>query len=137
MSDLVSRQRAVEKTKARYEGKVCDWKTGVTCVRLARDHLRNMGHKPPTLPRFRSLLGAKKSMARRGWEDVAAMLDSMLPRIPAARLLPGDLVVVPGEGIDAIFVSAGFARFFGWRADLPELVMIELDLDEVLGAWRL
>ncbi|RDC66559.1 hypothetical protein HME9302_00010 [Alteripontixanthobacter maritimus] len=48
--ELERRRVATEKTLTRYRGKAFDWKTGVTCVHLARVHLKNMGHKPQTMP---------------------------------------------------------------------------------------
>ena len=118
LMELVRRRAATERTLARYRKKVFDWSKGITCVHLARAHLRNMGHKPETLPRFRSALGAKKALQERGFESVTGMLDSMLPRIAPAQMMLGDLAVVPGEGgLDAIFVCAGPLKVFGWRED--------------------
>lgn len=135
--DLVRRRAATEKTLKRYRGKVFDWAKGITCVHLARHHLRNMGHKPETLPRFRSPLAAKKALKEREWDSVTAMLDSMLPRIAPAHMMLGDLAVVPGDnGLDAIFVCAGPLKVFGWREDEPALVLLDIGLDELTGAWR-
>ena len=65
--ELERRRLATLKTIERYQGKAFDWSKGVTCVHLARFHLRNMAHKPPSIPRFRSLHGAKAAMKERGW----------------------------------------------------------------------
>jgi hypothetical protein len=135
--EMERRRVATEKTRKRYRGKVFDWSRGITCVHLARQHLRNMGHKPETLPRFRSALGAKRALKERGWPSVTAMLDEMLPRIAPAQMMLGDLAVVPGEGgMDAIFVCAGPLKVFGWRDDAPEMVLLDIGLDELTGAWR-
>lgn len=135
--ELERRRVATEKTLKRYRGKVFDWSKGVTCVHLARFHLRNMGHKPETLPRFRSALSAKKALKERGWESVEAMLDSMMPRIAPAQMLLGDLAVVPGqEGLDCILVSAGPLKLMGWHPETGEFVLYDGGLDEVTGAWR-
>ena len=135
--ELERRRIATQKTLDRYRGKVFDWAKGITCVHLARYHLRNMGHKVPTLPRFRSALGAKKALKEREWDSVADMLDSMFARIAPAEMLIGDLAIVPGEaGMDAIFVCAGPLKVFGWREDAPALVILDISLDESTGAWR-
>lgn len=135
--ELERRRVATEKTLDRYRGKVFDWSKGVTCVHLARFHLRNMGHKPETLPRFRSALGAKKALKERGWSSVADMLDSMMPRIAPAQMVLGDLAIVPGDaGLDSIFICAGPLKVFGWREDRPDLVVLDVGLDELTGAWR-
>ena len=136
--DLIRRQQATEKTLARYRGKAFDWRTGVTCVHLARYHLRAMGHRPPTVPRVRSLLAARRALESRGWADCAAMLDAMLPRIAPAEMLMGDLAAVPSDdgGIGAIFVCAGPHKLIGWREDAPALVVLDVDLGDLVGAWR-
>lgn len=135
--ELERRRVATQKTLDRYRGKVFDWSKGITCVHLARYHLRNMGNKVPTLPRFRSALGAKKALKERGWDSVEAMLDSMFQRVAPAELLLGDLAIVPGDnGMDAIFVCAGPLKLFGWREDAPALVLLDVDLDQLTGAWR-
>lgn len=131
------RRVATEATLARYRGKEFDWGKGITCVHLARFHMRNMGHRPSAIPRFRSAHGAKGALKERGWTSVADMLDSMLPRIAPAHMLLGDLAIVPGAGgLDAVFICAGPRKVFGWREDAPELVVLDLSLDEVTGAWR-
>lgn len=135
--EMERRRVATEKTLKRYRGKVFDWSNGITCVHLARFHLRNMGHHPETLPRFRSALSAKKALKERNWNSVAEMLDSMFPRIAPAQMMLGDLAIVPGDaGLDAIFVCAGPLKVFGWREDQPGLVLLDIGLDELTGAWR-
>lgn len=137
MPDLIRRQQATEKTLARYRGKAFDWRSGVTCVHLARFHLRAMGHRPPTVPRVRSLLAARRALESRGWADCAAMLDAMLPRIAPAEMLMGDLAVLSDpDGVGAIFICAGPHKLLGWREDAPALVVLDVNLDELDGAWR-
>lgn len=137
IAELDRRRIATEKTLMRYRRKEFDWSKGITCVHLARAHMRNMGHRPPGLPRFRSALGAKKAMKERGWGSVSQMLDSLLPRIVPARMVLGDLAAVEGDaGLDAVFICAGPRRLFGWREDRPGAVMLEVRLDQVKGAWR-
>ncbi len=137
LPEMEKRRRATEATLARYRGKVFDWSKGITCVHLARTHMRNMGHRPPGLPRFRSALGAKKAMQERGWSSVTEMLDALLPRIAPAQMALGDLAVVPGDaGMDAIFICAGPRKVFGWREDAPALVVLDVSLDEMTGSWR-
>lgn len=136
--ELERRRVATEKTLGRFRGKVFAWKTGVHCVRLAHQHLKNMGRKPPTLPRVRSALGAKRALQHNGWDSVEAMLDSMLERIAPAQMLLGDVAIIPGDaGLDAIFVCAGPLKVFGWAIDRPELAMVDIqNLDGLKGAWR-
>ena len=136
-SELERRRIATEKTLGRYAGKVFDWSKGITCVHLARGHMKNMGHKPQTLPRFRSAFGAKKALKANEWESVEAMLDSMLLRIAPAQMLLGDLAMVPGqEGLDCILVSAGPMKMMGWHPETGEFVLYDDGISEVTGAWR-
>lgn len=137
MLELERRRVATEKTLARYRGKAFDWRRGITCVHLARHHLRNMGRKVPTLPRVRSALGAKKALKANDWASVTAMLDELLARITPAQMLLGDLAVVPGDqGLDAIFVCAGPQKIFGWREDVEGMALLDVTLDELTAAWR-
>jgi len=137
MIELERRRVATEKTLKRYRNKVFDWSRGITCVHLARYHLRAMGHRPETLPRIRSALAAKRALKARGWESVEQMLDSMLPRIAPAQMMLGDLASVPGEsGMDAVVVCAGHHKVFGWREDAEGLVILDVELSELAGAWR-
>lgn len=135
--ELERRRVATEKTLKRYRGKVFDWAKGITCVHLARHHLRNMGHKPETLPRFRSALAAKRALRERGWSSVEAMLDSMMPRIAPAQMLLGDMAIVPGQdGLDCILVSAGPLKLMGWHPETGQFVLYDDGISEVTGAWR-
>lgn len=138
LPEMERRRVATQKTMDRYSGKVFDWSTGVTCVHLARFHLRNMGHKPPTLPRFRSAMGAKKALQARDWGSVADMLGSLLPSIAPAEMALGDLAIVPGDaGLDAIFVCAGPLKVFGWATDADATVVVDIsNLDGLRGAYR-
>lgn len=137
MNNLLHRKAATQATMDKYRGKVFSWSAGITCVHMAKFHLRQMGHRSPTLPRIRSELAARKAMKERGWTDVTAMLDSILPRIAPAQMLLGDLcTAVSGDGIGAIFINVGPRKVMGWREDAPDLVVLDISLDELNGAWR-
>ncbi|USA39616.1 hypothetical protein NCF86_00180 [Pelagerythrobacter marinus] len=135
--ELERRRAATERTLARYRGKVFDWSKGVTCVHMARFHLKAMGHRPQTLPRFRSALGAKRALAAHGWESVEHMLDTMLPRIAPAQMMLGDLATVPGQdGLDCILICAGPFKLLGWHPEDGTFVAYDGGNAEVSGAWR-
>jgi hypothetical protein len=121
----------------KYRGKEFSWTEGVTCVHLAKFQLRQMGRRSPTLPRFRSELAARKAMKEHGWSNVIEMLDSILPRITPAQMMLGDLcAAASGDEIGGIFICAGPSKAFGWREDAPQLVVLDISLDELDGAWR-
>ncbi|WP_375178036.1 DUF6950 family protein [Sphingobium yanoikuyae] len=136
MSDLVRRADATRRTLAKYRAMPFDWKTRATCIHLARHHLRNMNHKPPAIPDFRSALGAQKALAKQGFADLAALLDSLLPRIAPAQMLVGDLALMEGDGpFDSICICVG-GKLLGWHDDDPSGIKPMLALEQPLGAWR-
>lgn len=135
--ELVRRKEAVEATLARYRSKPFSWSTGITCVHLCRQHLRNMGRKPPTIPRFRSALAAKRALKAGGWNDVAEMLDSLLERIPPAAMAMGDIAALPGDdGLHGIAIYVGPATVFGWAEGEETPKMLDPDMRKMIGAWR-
>lgn len=137
MTEMLRRKEATEATLAKYRGRPFDWNEGLTCVHLARFHLRQMGHKPPPLPRVKSLIGAKRALAKNGWGNVADMLDAFLPRIAPARMLLADVAVLGSEdGIGSVFVAASAHKMIGWREDAPELVVLDVPAGQLAGAWR-
>lgn len=135
--EMERRRAATQKTLDRYRDKPFDWQRGITCVHLARYQMRNMGHKPQTIPRIRSALAAKRAMGERGWPNVSAMLDEHLPRIAPAQMLLGDLVTFPGtDTFDAIAVCAGPQKVLSWHESATGMVVLDVTLDEITGAWR-
>lgn len=141
-STLAIRQQATEKTLARFRDKPFSW-AGSNCVRLARTHAVNMGHKLPPIPRFASALGAKRALAARGADSVPALLDQYFARLPGpAYAWLGDLIAVPGDpalGLDAIGIADGQGNVWIWSeqsdaAGLSALLAIEAD---AIAAWRL
>lgn len=137
LPDSIRRQAATQRTLNRYRGRPFAWRAGHTCVHMARFHLRGMGHKPPVMPRIGSVLGAKRALAANGWDDVAAMLDSLLPRIAPLEMRLGDLAVGEGlDGLGAIFVCIPPFKLLGWHEEAEGAVIIDFNRDALLGAWR-
>lgn len=139
MHELLRRQQATNATLARFRERQFDWRAGITCVHLARFHLRQMGHTPPPLPRLRSAIGARRAMRDGGWSNVSDLLDGLktLQRVPPAYLMDGDLAVVGSEdGLGAILICAGGGKFLGWRDDADGMVLIDVQPHELDGTWR-
>lgn len=137
--DLERRRRATQATLDKFRGRVFDWSSGVTCVHLARFHLRAMGHKVERLPSLRSAISARRELKKHGWHDCHDMLAGQpgLIQIAPAAMLMGDLAVLRDQdGLGAIFICAGPHMVFGWREDAPELVCLRVDLAELSGAFR-
>lgn len=132
------RERATRATLEKYRGKTFDWRTGTTCVHMFRFHLRQLGYRPPTMPRLRSALIAKREMQRRGWGGVEDLVDAMgLQRIAPAQMMLGDIATGPAdEFFGAIGICAGPLKLLGWREDAADLVVLDTDFTQLTGAWR-
>ncbi len=138
MHEAIRRKEATERTLKKYRSKAFDWQSGVTCIHMARTQMRAMGHKPPKMPRIRSAIGAHRALKERDCKTVGEFLGSLHPEIPPAQMLLGDLAVVEGdEELGSILICAGPLKLFGWREDVEGLVMMEVSLDQVSGAYRL
>lgn len=140
MSEAMRRHRAVTATMAKFGGRDFDWKTGATCIHMARFHLRQMGHKPPALPRIGSALAARRALDAAGHADMASLFDGLgLLRIAPASLWIGDLAILPGDaGLDGVVLALGGGEVAGWREDAPGgMVRLAGALADMIGAWRL
>lgn len=135
--NLVERVAATEAVIARYRAKPFDWATRATCIHLARAQARAMGHKPPSIPDFRSPLGARTALRSTGHETLEALLDSLFVRIAPAAMLVGDLALLEGEPpFDAIVINAGGAAF-GWHEETPGRGIMPVKVERFKAAWRL
>jgi hypothetical protein len=134
--ELIRRQRIVETVAARFRG--TDFAFGrADCVKLARAVLVAAGHKPPPVPRYTTLRGAKGALKRKGWANLAAMLDAVMPgrRIPPATMLPGDLAAMADEhGLGALVMNIGNGKVLGWSEGGGPLAVIVAHRIE--AAWR-
>lgn len=131
MNELERRRVALEATLAKYRGRALDY-VQADCARMIRFHLLQMGHKPPPMPRYRSAIGARRAALKVG--GLVSAFDALLPRIPYARMLPGDIAVLEGDGgMDCGVICAGH-KVFGWHQDSDELV--NMTPSEVKAAWR-
>ena len=135
---MTRRVEATRKTLSKY-ARPFSWRGRATCIHMARTQMRNMGHRPPSIPDFRSALGARTALLKAGFADIAALFDSLLPRISPAEMWVGDLALLPGDDLfDSICISDTVGKLVGWHQDdssgvKPQLV---LSLDYVIGAWR-
>jgi hypothetical protein len=138
--DLIRRQAAMAKTMAKYRAAPFAW-GGAHCIPMLRSHLVAMGHKRlPKLPSYSSALGARRALREVGFDSVAGLLDSLLPRIPVARALIGDVILMGGtgedeeRGLDAVTLATGGGKVAGWHQDAQGMVVI--DPLHIKGAWR-
>lgn len=130
MNELERRRVALEATLTKYRNRPLDYVTA-DCVRMIRYHLMQMGHKPPALPRYRSALGARRAAIQAG--GLLAAFDAILPRIPYSRMLPGDIAVIEGDGMDCAVICLGH-KVFGWHqhAEHP----VNMQILEIKASWR-
>lgn len=137
MNELQKRAVAVEAAKARFEGRPFDWRGQGTCIHLLRFHAAQMGHSVPIVPRFKSALGAKKSLLATGWQTLPALLDSMLERIPPAFMRVGDVLAMPGDqDWQSLVIKADRHKFLGWHQASDNCLILEVDVTAAIGAWR-
>lgn len=140
LPDTVRRMMAAEQTIATYRGREWAWEAGHTCAHMARFHLRQMGHKPEPMPSFRSMVGAKRALASRGWATVADMLDGQagLARITPGMMLPGDLGYLESEdGLGSICLYLDRHKLGGWFVETgDEFVIVDVEMRPIEAAWR-
>lgn len=138
--NLAERVAATETVIARYRNKPFDWGTTGTCIHLARMQMIAMGHKAPSVPAFRSAIGAGKALKKAGFDTLADLLDTLLPRIPPAAMLVGDLAIMPGgSGFDAVVIGAG-GKVIGYHDDYLDRGVVNVIPEgpaPFIGAWRL
>jgi len=135
---LERRVVATQKTLDDWKDRPFDWATGSTCLRLAVEHLRRMGYRPP-LSRagtFKTALGAKGALARAGVGNLGEAVDLLgLEHIAPAMAIVGDLVELPGEApFGALTVALGNGRVLGFHQDAPGCCVLQPQ--EFVTAWR-
>lgn len=136
---MIERVAATEKTLAKFRHRPFDWKHGTTCIHLARTQARNMGHRVPALPRFTSAIGARTALRSTGHETLEALLDSLFERIVPARMLVGDLAMLPSDdAFGSVLIYDGLSKLLGWHPDAPDgIAPVAGAISDVRGAWRL
>lgn len=138
MNEIGRRVDATIATQAKLKDKPFDWAKAATCIHLARYHAAQMGHKLPIVPRFRSVLGAKKALRDVGFDSLPDLLDSYFTRIPPAFMKVGDLLAIDGDqGFHSVVIKGDRTKFLGWHEDAVGCTIIEIDVDKSVGAWAL
>lgn len=139
MVDLAARAVATDAVVSRFRMRPHDFRTRATCIHLARAQMRALGHRPPSIPDFRSPIGAMAALKRSGFATLEDLLDSMLPRIAPAAMLIGDLAAAPaGEPFGSAIGIWADGALLGYHPDEPRgLANIKEALIHVTAAWRL
>lgn len=140
MIEMERRRDATQQTLDAWRGQSFDWNSAHsgTCAHLLHAHLVNMGHEPPTVPDFDTPLGAVRALKNMGHESLIDLLDDLLPRRPSVGFMRlGDVALAPGDGpLDAVFICAGPLKVFGWHESRNDVVVMDVALDKLLGAWE-
>lgn len=133
-ADLLRRDEALKKTLAKFKGAPFDWGKA-DCISMARSHLVAMGHKRvPKLPKYRDAAGAASALKETGFDTLEALLDSLLPRIAPASMLPGDLVLLEGEPpFDCVTICLG-RKVLGFHQDAEGAEVLKVN--QFKAAWR-
>lgn len=122
---------------SRFRDALFSWRGPGNCVHLAREQLAAFGHPVPPVPKFSNPLGAKKALAKRGFGDLAEMMDRYAPRISPAKMWLGDIAMLPGEPFDALAIYVGSNTIVAWSGNAPEpLRNIVVQTADIRAAWR-
>lgn len=141
LPDMLRRQRAVEKTKTLFETKVFDLGSA-DCIKMAKQHLKAMGHDLPTTGHYSTALEARAQLKKHGVRNLEELMDKFLERIPPAAMNLGD-VGMPSfseeeEGtahdLGTIVIKADAEKFIGWHPDKATLAVMEIL--SFRAAWR-
>ena len=132
----LKRHEALAKTIETYRNKPFVWGKS-DCMKLARTHVRNMGHRPPASPPYSSIVGARTALKKTGFDTLEGLLDSLLPRITPAAMLPGDIGLIehPESPFDSVVISLG-RKVFCWHEDAETPVMLSIGAGDIKAAWR-
>lgn len=138
--DMLRRLEAVDRTKARYGGKVFVLGSN-DCGKLLAFHLKAMGHKVPSSGNYTTEAGAIRACRRAGGDTLAEVLDKVgLERIAPAAMLLGDVALLKSEFEDGTASRLGAAvvhlggKMMGWHPEKAELAV--MDVLAVEAAWR-
>lgn len=134
--NLAERAQATASVIDRFRGKPFAWDTSGNCVHLMRAQAAALGVSMPVVPRFRTPLGAQKALRKTGFKTLEAWMDGHFPRIAPARMIVGDVGMVPGDApFNALVVAVGGAKVVGWHEASDVLEVIRLSKEDYVAAW--
>lgn len=141
---VAARADATGRTLRIFQGRAFDWASGATCLHLAREQARALGHRGlPRIPALAGPVDALRHLHAQGAATLAELMDQHFKRLPApAFALVGDLLLLPGEDgtaepFGALVVSDGAGSVLGWHDSQPEFAVIKDFASAALVGWRL
>lgn len=137
--NLSERAKATGAVIERFREKPFAWNTSGNCVHLMRAQAAALGVSMPVVPRFRSPMGAQKALRKTGFKTLEEWMDGHFRRIAPARMIVGDIGMVPGEApFNALVVAVGGSEVVGWHgADTSRLQNIALSKADFIAAWAI
>lgn len=134
------RAKATNAVVARFRDKPFAWEGAANCVHLARAQLAAFGHSVPPVPMFRTPLGAKRALHKRGFGDLRGLIGAYVPEIAPASMWVGDIALLAGEDDwGGLMIFDGHSSLLGWSCeDLSGLRALTLSASaRITAAWRL
>ncbi|WP_342248601.1 DUF6950 family protein [Sphingomonas sp. OTU376] len=137
--NLHERAERMRNALAWFEDKPFSWQTSANCIHALRALAVAFGRKAPPVPRFRTPLGARRAIRRRGHADLRSLIGAYLgPEIAPAMAIVGDAALLPGEGLGAVVFYAGGGQWLGWHGeDQSRMQAFSMPGDAFLAAWRM
>lgn len=137
MHVLERRKIATEATRDRFAGQPFQWGKW-DCAKLAAFHLRQFGISIGIAKagKWTTALGAKAALKRMGAKSLSEVADRYMAEIAPAAALPGDIIIVPGDGgFEALTVVLGNGAVLGWHEDVEGCAVLRLTYEQT-RAWR-
>lgn len=134
---LVKRQRAVEATQARFQGKAFAW-GAVDCAKMVAFHLKRLGHKV-TLSKagaYKTAASAQAALRRLGYATLPDAMDGYgFERIAPASALIGDVVSFASDhAIGALGIVVGNGNMMAFHE--AHSVPVIMSMNQIDTAWR-
>ena len=131
---LERRHANTRATMQKFGAKTFKW-GGCDCAKLAAFHLRRFGHTPPQTGGYRSLRTAKARIAALGFETMPDLIASLLPEIPPASALMGDVVSFAcADALGGIGIVIGNGNMMCFHENYQTPVIMTMGAIDI--AWR-
>jgi hypothetical protein len=138
---LERRTHALERTRAKFDGRRFSFRNGRDCARMFQFFMKELGRPIPAAAAgtYSDGKGAKRAIRRLGYESLPDFIDAHLEQIPFASILPGDIVELPAAGAladlgsIAIWMGSGTAYMYHEHARGPVPAML---IEPPLRVWK-
>lgn len=135
--EMERRRLAVQAVATEFAGKPFAWGSR-DCAKMVLAHLKALGVPidASKAGSWHNAAGARRALAKLGFESLDAVLDAHFPRIPPAMARLGDVVSFEADhALGGLGIHLGLAAVMCYHEDAPD-GPIEGRLVEAKGAWR-